>query len=644
MWQALYKVEFKSSYRNETHIGYISHDKPTLSTSKLKDAVSVQPLMLAVKATDETIESPIRGSELVLAMYCDTSYEFLTLCTADCFKYQMHHYFNSAYIWKGYIVPGLYSEPHKPAEYPVNIHGSDALGILKKFDWLDTDKSFYTGKKEIFQIIVDILKLTRLELGITDSSSIYETHIDSDQQTDSPLKQLYIDAEIFMTSETEVMNCYEVLEMLCLRFHLIIRQYGGYFNIIQINSQKDDYYRRFYNSDGTYQTYDLYDPIVSITSSDASRATFLGWVDEWATDTFLLGWRSFKIIQDYGLKTNMLGDNWIFGTGYINDGDPYDRYDAYSPYYQKARLTIFAEIDTQHKHIENEIGDIEKSDQALIIRFSVFAPYSGTEEFYGEEWYNWMKERIGYLTLYVKIYASDGIYFLSSAGYWTKDKAIYAWENTLKNWDTVSLKSMNIPADGRLVISWTHHHPEDKFGGIWQVFMEKDAIYIDNLNEGEEITTELNPDNLDKEEYDLLIGDIPDIENNSLMYKGGIYYKSGSNYIPTTAWSYRTPGTFGRTGTLNEILSDQVCQNHIHPMIRREGKLMGLIKPTNIILEDECKFMIITCNSDFADDTHDVNILQISGSLDENLYLEYKSGKRIALKGGGLIKLKGKKQ
>src|SRR3989304_3402187 len=109
-WLAKYTIEFKSTFRGDTYKAMV-YQSPT-ATNADRDPPKAQPLVLKVKAQDESLEAAIRGSELIMKMYSDTDYEFMELFTANSKKYKVQYQINGDMIWYGWIVPELYSEPH----------------------------------------------------------------------------------------------------------------------------------------------------------------------------------------------------------------------------------------------------------------------------------------------------------------------------------------------------------------------------------------------------------------------------------------------------------------------------------------------------------------------------------------------------
>lgn len=612
-----YLADCKTSFWNRSIWTYIQERDIASGQSETIDVPYDEPQILKITAEDETLETPIRGSKLTTKLESITDQKYVTLFTSDARRFKMLQYWKNDYYWYGWLVPELYSEPHKPVEYPVSLPGTDGLGVLKDVEWKDSDGELFTGKQEILQTIIDIIARTDLELNILESCYIYESNINSTDD-DSPLAQIYFNAEIMMDGN-KPKSCYDVLEILLRRFHLTVRQWNGSFQIIQINAQVAEYTRRRFLYDGTFVNSHSFDPIIDITTSDEPNATFCGYIDDWAVNTILPAWKELILTQDYGLDDNLINDKYYYRGQYA-----ISLINTEYPEYNNGLLFLPARYPQyEDRYIESDLGDFTAGTNFLDIDIKIHD--------YGSV--------IGKVYLY--LYTTTGHnYYLNSEGEWVYDSYTPIWESGGTPIGDITATSGLIPASGSLHLRFVtinnlaHQTTTPRFiidiGNSKITFKSRESAFPEEV----ELTTTINNNNNFSGEYETNIGDLPGLQDEDLIYRGGLYYKDGDDYIPTSEWYKK--GESG-TGTLNEIISDEICKNHLTPKVKREGKILGEFGPINIIQEGGQQFMIIGDEIHFADDFHNIVMVQIGG---ETGYLQLKSGGYFRLKGGGRIKLK----
>jgi len=625
----------KTSFWNRSIWAYIQERDLGAGESQNVDMPYEQPLILKTEAPDETLESPIRGSVLTLKMESDTDRQFYSLMTSDGKRFKLAFYWKSGYIWYGWLLPDTYSEPHKPIEYSIAVKASDTLGALKDMKWIDTEGDNFEGKKEILQTIIDILARLGLNLNIFESCYIYESHMDSTDD-DSPLEQTYFNAEQ-MYDDGEAKSCYEVLEQLLRRFHLTLRQSNSYFQIIQINAQNAEYVRRRYDYQGNFVNSSNYDPIIEITESSEPDETLCAWVDEWANDIVLPAWKELVLIQNYGLDDNIMNENFRYaGPGYVHFPHIGDIYPGYSDglLFLPTRYPLLDDT----KKIRSYLGEITSGPQILNIKYTIQA----------------INYVMGKIYLYINTITGHK-YYLDHEGYWNIDNKKPIWWSELSEETRygIEIKSFPICATGSLYIDYVtiNSNPRvPELGGTinidttlrFVVNINDSYVKLEPVNESFpeelELTTTIDENNNISETYETLIGDLPEYNNKDIIYMGGLYYKDDDGYIATSEWYKKGES---ETGSLNEVISDQICRNHITPKIKREGNILGEFNISNIIQENGIQFMIINDEINYADDTHKVVLVQIGGGL-EGGYLKLKSGGYLRLKSGGRIKLKGR--
>jgi hypothetical protein len=105
-----------------------------------------------------------------------------------------------AVIWRGHIVPDLYSEPYEKPMF-VNFVASDGLGRLKG-KYLPID--YYDQEKSLIAIYCELLKLTGLEMDLYFNPAI-ENSLNKDWNT------IYLDTAAFVDKDKK-QDAYNILE------------------------------------------------------------------------------------------------------------------------------------------------------------------------------------------------------------------------------------------------------------------------------------------------------------------------------------------------------------------------------------------------------------------------------------------------
>jgi len=505
-----YILDCNSSFWDRSVIAYIQERGLASEQGVYIDVPYNDPYVLKITAPDETLEAPIRGTKLTVKLMSDTDQQFLIIFTSDSRRFRVRQYWKNDIYWCGWIVPELYSEPHKPIEYSVSIPATDGIGMLKNVEWKDSEGENYSGKKEIFQVILDILALTDLELDVYESCYLYETNLDSTDD-DSPLTQLYFDAEV-MIDDDKPKSCYEVLEILLRRFHLVLRQWDEAFHVIQINAQIASYVRRKYNYDGTFVSSGSFDPVIDITDSSEPDATYCGYVDEWPTNTVLPAWKKLILTQDYGLDDNILTEifyymgDWSATSNGRRGVEPVNPGDEFSGYTNGVLDLRYWSQSDGSRWIESSLGDIEASN-------TQYLDIDIVQEF-----------KYQTIQLVLQIITDAGeTYYLDSDGKWNAGyRTFYSSSDQTVE---CKLQSDRIAYTGSIFMRYIIYNPTTTLNSpvrngvypYWKVNIKESKVLIkpkeiEAWPEEVEITTTIDDNNNQVENYDTIVGDLPDYD------------------------------------------------------------------------------------------------------------------------------------
>jgi hypothetical protein len=119
------------------------------------------------------------------------------------FKVQLKDSADDSFIWQGYVLPDLYSEPYKNNSLFVSFTATDGLGRLKG-KYLPAE--YYDREKSLINIYCAILKLTGLQLNLFFNPAI-ENNSNKDWNT------IYVDTATFLEKDKKK-DCFSIIETL----------------------------------------------------------------------------------------------------------------------------------------------------------------------------------------------------------------------------------------------------------------------------------------------------------------------------------------------------------------------------------------------------------------------------------------------
>lgn len=198
-------------------------------------------------------------------------------------------------IWRGWVLPGLYSQPHQPGYVALSLSAVCGLADLKNATFPSNTQLAYT-KVSVLQIIVDVLSQTGFTHDIYEAFDLWEVNMDP---SISPLAQMYID-----TSRLVDKPSHEVLAEMMLETKSTIWQNKGRWEIAPIDKfalTTWDY--RVFNYRGTYKAgYKNND--VQIEVGGETRANTM--IDRAGLVTFLPAYKEVIYNQIYGYNSQVL--------------------------------------------------------------------------------------------------------------------------------------------------------------------------------------------------------------------------------------------------------------------------------------------------------------------------------------------------
>lgn len=607
-----YYAEYKESFF-DGHTHRVNIYDNTFSGSATEKKFRVQPTNLKYNIKDETLESPIRASELIINLWEETPGEFEEFFTTDPKRFEVVYLINSVTYWRGFIQPELFEAPYL-YQAPISLRATCGLGGLKNETYEPYNLSH--GNVKLFNVITRCLSslvTSTITLYIYDSCYITENNVPQGDNISS-LNHIYCTEKIFEDEKDGWMNCYEILEHILKRFHLYIVWHGNGFHVLQINANKDSYYERRYNlSTGAYIGFASVDNSIDISTTQVAESLQNFWLDGSQFLTLYKGWKEFIIKQDYGFIEELLG------TRFYNDAN---RYIDVAGTNNKLKLSSISGGSTVINSIYNQKvieGFNYSSHQYLNIQLSI------------SEMHNSRGRAI------IRIEGASTTYYLNNIGNWVENVPQVSME--FDSVGTASHASDVVPISGDIYIRF-EIAPAGLTNRYYVIDIDSSKFYINKSDVGyfveEENVRELNSNNNKIEDIEVIIGDVPETVNTKLIYKGALYYTpdSEATFTPTSSWTIAGEGD---DATLNELVADEYGVNHVKPLKKLEGVLRSHFDILSVVGEGDNKYLIISADYRGWENEWEVVMLQLG--YPEG-FLRLKGAGFVLLKGGGKIKLK----
>ena len=305
MYNERYYIQFKDYYNRRVRIGI--YQKGYESTSEEIEIAYDGAKLEWNGNTDSLNEQALTGSRLLLNLISDVNFKYIDLLASNNRQYYAIVERDSVEMWRGYIVPNIFSEPYTAPPYTTQISFVDGLSSLKDVDF--EIGNIYTS---LFQVIKYVLDQTGFTLNIVDGVNIWPFEsqgggIPASSGQFSPFNDLYINTEMY-----EDKNCYEVLDDILRALDSRIFQNEGKWWILRNKdlSYNEIMLREVNGTTGLVSSYGAVnlETLISVNNIDNKFARY---------DQQLYinpAWKRFKIIHQTGAKENLVtnGDfkNW----------------------------------------------------------------------------------------------------------------------------------------------------------------------------------------------------------------------------------------------------------------------------------------------------------------------------------------------
>ena len=199
--------------------------------------------------------------------------EFLTASSRQ-YKGEWQKDTGSGYVtlWKGNFEPQNYSSSYDYID-EVKLTFIDGLASLKNKRYKQTNLGFnyFITDRKIIKIVAECLRETKNAAKIRCAINLYETNHNT-AATDDPLDQTYIDQELFYDDDRKGRPLYEVLEYCLKTFAVKLFYWGGYWYIVRIEENIDDFDYRQYTIFGDYDANGTISPRVQVVGSTNASA------------------------------------------------------------------------------------------------------------------------------------------------------------------------------------------------------------------------------------------------------------------------------------------------------------------------------------------------------------------------------------
>ena len=196
--------------------------------------------------------------------------------------------------WRGWVIPGLYTQEHQSGIIQVELSALDGLGDLKNFTFEVNDNRPFE-KLSLIKIISYALEKTGFNLRIYEAFDLFHLYADSSL---SPLVQTYQDA-----SRLNGINCYNVLAEIVTGLKATLTQRNDRWEIIPIDQQDASYTNRVFDFTGNYIESVVRSGFIKDTGGKLRDNIFL---NRSAVIEFEAGYRKVSVLQDYGFVNQLL--------------------------------------------------------------------------------------------------------------------------------------------------------------------------------------------------------------------------------------------------------------------------------------------------------------------------------------------------
>lgn len=531
----------------------------------------------------------IYGSQATIRFIADTTGQFSFLFTADAKKHKVRFLKDSVLVWTGFVEPENYSEPKIPGPKQVSITAFDGLGFLKEEFFDDSNGDPYTGKLTIHEIANKIFLKTGFALN--------ENYAIPYQELGLPYLEARYDVDNFIE-----LNCYEILQQIFAECR-----------VMQRNAEWWVISNVCFDTTDTTIEYKKYDSARSLLSSSSFNYVTTD-VEEFEGDPrieMLPALKRLSVIQDYGYKGNLIvnGDfqdfnedssspeMWtLVNTATASQRDLNDDGDKYILLRDKQKPTYPYQLS------EGMYSQMRIETTDSVVKLALSYALSGNK---GESCYLAIGVQLigdNNVTYYLQQYGDQSTkeikyQWVTSPQHGTAIMMNYHWTDWLSEYpnginpDKVEAAPYDELANAFRKFECTI--PFLPYAGVFRLYLwvpyssrtningsAWHSVALEMLDENAEAyatskTITITNNRLNNhvpDDLELMIGDVPDIDNKSLIYKNGLI-RFDNSY--TVDWGIT--GVTATNYTFAELIARIRASRQRLPLQSYSGSVLDLL-------------------------------------------------------------------
>jgi hypothetical protein len=523
-------------------------------------------------------------------------------------------------LWKGFIIPGLYNEPHKQPPYMVGLRATDGLGDLKDIDFVDAVGEEITGNISLLDVIAVCLSKTNLNFDIAERMNLYEDGF-LQQNSDSSLAQTYIDA-ILLKNQT----CEFVLKKILEEFTSRVFQYNGIWLIERLPELDTPQNQRLFDRNGVYKSVSSkYNEIIIAGVSGVNH--ILDGTGNLEVDN---AFREVRTKHDYGLKTQLL-KNSSFDNGLDGQWDKTSkaRYLFAGEHYGYA--SVLQDLGDAYNEPSNPNHDLQWFQQQFELETTPDHKYRITGKYllFDPNGF-WIP---GFLK--VKILVGLNIndvpfqpYSANEDGEWIEGEIPIELKTKAGQWLTFDIILDSLPVSGKITFRIYMMHISGAISDIWIGWDYATFEIVADLQSGEYVALRYKNSYQDYNgihEIDMIASDVPSVPSRDTIYSA-VLKNSDNNALRfwdngRTLTSIARNAMFKQLGTYGQRLTtDILSQNYDFSTIVKDS------------LNDDKVFLLNGCSWSLKKGVFSGEWIQISKPLlnepTEELFLPFEERKQ----------------
>jgi hypothetical protein len=532
------------------------------------------------------------GSSMEFGIREAVDFEFVEFYTNSPQMFKVEYYYPAdTLIWSGFINPQQYSGDYKPAPNNLFFQATDGLGLLKNQPFT------LTGFNSELTILRHCLAKTGLLLGFAIAIDIWEITHDT---TRSPLAQTFIDAVVFSG-----LNCYEVIEAILGmgKYDATITQWNNRWSIVSYKDKKAT--RMLYSAAGVYETTEAAQALQELVGQAGSGDQV--WPANILRHSLTSGGKGIALSHDFGRKLSLL------------DGYDFNLYaSAMFTYWTKSGTFVVIRAEDQEGSFYAYLAGYSNVDSDYIVQQIPIENAVGDDFVFEFDF-----APVGYLftsstgatpismamRVLVTLTVGATVYYLTADGWGTTPAYITQTISSsvgVPIFTHLKIMTSGIPGNGTLEVRLMRYKNTPPGGGssvvyrgmafanILTYFLDNNQLYPSKFEDVAMFDGSTEPEMLD--EIDVLVGDAPDLENNTQLY---VNIARLSDRTPTLTWGMGDDDTdFSILGLFIKMLASR----NIYPRQTLEGEIKGANLGFESLIRhaynSNREFEIVTCEWD----------------------------------------------